>query len=109
MKKKTAEQVPSTGEVKRKPGRKPMTAEEKEAAAKVRDELKEKAANLKPEFLIQYQGSETNMAALVEAAKEDFHNTHKRTLVTALTLYIKPEESAAYYVINGSYEGKISY
>ncbi len=94
---------------KRKSGRQPMTLEEKETAAKVRAAEKEKAANLKPELLIQYQGSEIDMAALAEAAKADFHQTKKRTLITALTLYVKPEEHMAYYVINGSYEGKIPY
>ncbi len=93
----------------RKSRRQPMTPEEKEAAAKVRAAEKEKAAHLKPELLIQYQGSEIDMAALVEAAKADFHQTKKRTLITALTLYVKPEEHMAYYVINGSCEGKIPY
>lgn len=93
----------------KKPGRQPMTPEEKAAAAKARAEEKEKAANLKPELVIQYQGGEVDMAALVEAAKADFHSTKKRTLVTALKLYVKPEESTAYYVINESCEGKISY
>jgi len=94
---------------KKKPGRQPMTAEEKAAAAKVRAEAKEKAANLKPELFIQYQGSEIDMASLVEAAKADFQQTKKRTLITALTLYVKPEERMVYYVINGNYEGKIPY
>ena len=93
--------------VKTKPGRRPMTPEEKEAAAKAREQEKEKAKNLQPEIILQYQGREINMAALVDAAKADFHKDKKRTLVTDLKLYVKPEESAAYYVINGAYEGKI--
>ena len=92
---------------KRRPGRQPMTAEEKEAAAKARAAEKEKADNLKPELFVQYQGGEVDMATLVEAAKADFHQTKKRTLVTAMKIYFKPEEQAAYYVINEKYEGKI--
>ena len=57
--------------IKKRPGRQPMTAEEKEAAARVRAEEKERAANLKPEIVVQYQGSEIDMATLVEAAKAD--------------------------------------
>lgn len=95
--------------IKRKPGRQPMTDEEKEKAAKVRAEEKERAENLKPEIVVQYQGSEIDMAVLVEAAKADFHEKKKRTLVTALKLYVKPEEHMAYYVINGSHEGKVPY
>lgn len=111
MGRRTVEKAPKAEEsgIRRKPGRQPMTAEEKEAAARARAEEKERAANLKPEIVVQYQGSEVEMAALIEAAKADFHKEKKRTLVTALKLYVKPEEHTAYYVINGSYEGKIPY
>lgn len=94
---------------KRKPGRQPMSAEEKEAAAKARAAEKAKADNLKPELFVQYQDGEVEIASLVEAAKADFHKTKKRTLVTDMKLYIKPEERTAYYVINGAYEGKIPF
>lgn len=101
--------VPAQEQTKRYPGRRPMTAQEKEAAARVRAEEKEKANNLRPELFLQYQDCDTDMAALAEAAKADFHKTRKRTLVTALRLYIKPEERTAYYVINGEYTGKIPF
>jgi len=108
---KTSDRTLQTEELKpkRKSSRQPMTPEEKEAAAKIRAAEKEKAANLKPELLVQYQGSEIDMAVLVEAAKADFHQKKKRTLITALKLYVKPEERMAYYVINGNQEGKVSY
>lgn len=111
MARRQTAKVPKAEEtsIKRKPGRQPMTDEEKETAAKVRAEEKERAENLKPEIVVQYQGGEIDMAALVEAAKADFHEEKKRTLVTALKLYVKPEERMAYYVINGSYEGKVPY
>ena len=86
-----------------------MTAEEKDAAAKLRAAEKEKAANLKPELMIQYQDIEVNTADLVDAAKADFHNAKKRTLITDLKLYIKPEDRTAYYVINETFNGKIPF
>ena len=92
---------------KKRPGRKPMSPEEKAAAEKVRAAEKAKAANLKPEFVIQYQGSDIDLGALAESAKADFHTAKKRTLVTGLKLYIKPEERTAYYVVNEKHEGKI--
>jgi len=58
---------------------------------------------------MQFQGDDISMDALVEAAKADFHTTKKRTLVTDLKLYVKPEESIAYYVVNGKFEGKVSF
>lgn len=94
---------------KKRPGRKPMTAEEREAAAKLRAAEKEKADNLKPVLILQYQGAYVDMAALAEAAKADFRSQKKRTLITDLKLYVKPEEHTAYYVINGSAKGKVSF
>lgn len=106
-KEKTANAV-ETGTAKRM-GRSPMTQEEKEAAAKLRSEMKEKADYLKPEFILQYQGIDLDMRELAEKAKDDFHSEKKRALVTDLKLYIKPEERMAYYVINESHEGKIPF
>lgn len=111
MAKKAVEKVPQADDpiAKRKPGRRPMTTEEKEAAAKARAEEKDKAAHLKPEIIVQYQGGDVNMSTLVEAAKADFHKTKKRILITGLTLYVKPEEHMVYYVVNENYEGKVPY
>ena len=66
MARRQTAKVPKAEEtsIKRKPGRQPMTDEEKETAAKVRAEEKERAENLKPEIVVQYQGGEINMAAL---------------------------------------------
>lgn len=94
---------------KKRAGRKPMTAEEKAAAAKVRAEEKAKADSLKPAFVLQFQGSDVDLSTLAEAAKADFHQSKKRTLVTDLKLYVKPEERMAYYVINEQYNGSVSY
>ena len=93
---------------RKKPGRQPMTPEEKAAAAKARAEEKAKADNLKPEVFVQFQEGEVSIDDLAEAAKADFHKTKKRTLVTAMKLYVKPEEHMAYYVINECHEGKVS-
>ena len=97
---------PEEKKIKGKPGRKPMSLEEKLAARKIRAAQKEKANNLKPDVIIQYQDRETDLTALVEAAKAAFHEEKKRALITDLKLYIKPEEHMAYYVINESYTGK---
>ena len=98
----------TNNETKRRGGRKPMTPEQKAAAAEIRAAEKAKADNLKPEIVVQYQGSDIALDALVDAAKADFRASKKRTLVTDLKLYVKPEDSMAYYVINGQFEGKIS-
>ena len=94
---------------KKRPGRKPMTPEQKAAAAAERAAEKAKAANLKPEIFIEYQDDQTDINTLLEAAKADFRARIKRTLITDLKLYVKPVERAAYYVVNGEHEGKISF
>ena len=92
---------------KRRGGRRPMTSEEKEAAAQVRAAEKAKADNLKPAYVLQYQDAEISLDELAEAAKAAFHAEKKRTLVTDLKIYVKPEERAAYYVVNGTFSGKL--
>ena len=107
MKRKANAESTGTSQEKRHPGRPPMTAEERETAAKLRAAKKEKADNLRPELFLQYHGSVIAISDLVENAKNEFHSVKKRTLVTDMKLYIKPEEHMAYYVINDTYEGKI--
>ena len=94
---------------KRRGGRKPYTPEQKASAAKAREDAKKKAENLVPEVIIQYQDSEANVTSLIEAAKAGFRSVKKRTRITDLKLYIKPEERTAYYVVNESFDGKISF
>lgn len=96
---------------KKRPGRKPMTPEQKAAAKEAREAEKAMAANLKPEIFVEYQGGQTNMESLVEAAKIDFNakNGKRRILVTKLDLYVVPEQGTAYYVINGEHKGQISF
>lgn len=109
MKKKAETAVAVSTEItKPKAGRKAMSPEEKEAAAKARALEKEKAQNMRPEIFVQYQGGENSMDALVEAVKANFHEEKKRTLITSLKMYVKPEEHTVYYVVNEAFEGKIS-
>lgn len=75
---------------------------EKKAARKEREEVK-------PEVFVQYQGNETLLANVVEKVKEDFVAAgHRVSTIKTLQVYVKPEEFAAYYVINQKYDGKIN-
>lgn len=111
MRGKKKENIPTKAEAteKRKPGRQPMTPEQKAAAAKLRAAEREKAENMRPELFLQFQENDVNIADLVEAAKADFHKSKKRTLVTDMKLYVKPEDGMAYYVINDDYTGKVPF
>lgn len=96
---------------RKKPGRKPMTEEQKAEAKRAREEAKaaEEAAELtaKAMVYVQYAGAEAEVRSLAEAAKADFKQAHKRTKITSLRLYIKPEDYAAYYVVNETFAGKV--
>lgn len=95
-------------EAPKKKTRKPANKEQKPTVAKTRAEAA-KAADLKPSVYVQYQGAEIEVGALLEAVKADFHSEKKRTRITDLKLYVKPEELTAYYVINEKFEGKVTY
>ena len=93
----------------KKRGPKPMTQAQKKASAKRIAAEKKQAANMVPAVVLQYQGSETDVTALIEVAKAEFKAAHKRTRILSLQLYLKPEERAAYYVVNGDFEGKLTF
>lgn len=63
-----------------------------------------------PEIYLQFSGAEVNVLALTEAAAAKFENdesAEKPAKVKSLKLYLKPEDGAAYFVINDSYNGKV--
>ena len=62
-----------------------------------------------PVVYVQYQGAEEKVEDLVAAAKAAFAAEHPRTKVSDLKLYVKPEERAAYYVVNEKFAGRIDF
>ena len=54
---------------------------------------------LPPEVYVEYGGNQYNITDVVERAKADYRTTHK-VGVQSCKVYVKPEEGAAYYVIN---------
>ena len=54
---------------------------------------------LTPEVYVEYGGSQYNITDVVDRAKADYRATHK-VGVQSCKVYVKPEEGAAYYVIN---------
>ena len=87
----------------RKRGRKPIAPNGQASAV----EEKANGGNANPKVYVQFQEKESDAEALIEAAKADFRNIRKRTRIFDMKLYVKPEENAAYYVINERFQGKI--
>ena len=54
---------------------------------------------LSPEIYVEFAGKQYNITDLVDRAKADYRLTHK-VGVQSCKVYVKPEEDAAYYVIN---------
>lgn len=76
-------------------------------AAQAVVETTKKVTPKKPEYYVQFVGKEIDMEDLANQAKASFKEEHKRTAVMSCRVYLKPEDSAAYYVINDTYFGRI--
>jgi DNA uptake protein ComE-like DNA-binding protein len=81
---------------------KPVT----DAAKKVAVEAAKKVP-MKPEVYVQFGGKEILTADLVQDAKTAYKAAGNRAAVRTLRIYVKPEDSAAYFVINDEFNGKI--
>ena len=94
---------------RKKPGRKPKTEQAKTEQVKTEavQPRQEQAEKETTTVFVQYAGLESEVGSLTKAALADFKASHKNADVTSLNLYIKPEDHAAYYVINGEFTGKV--
>ncbi len=54
---------------------------------------------LAPELYVELSGKQYNITDIIDRAKADYRTTHK-VGVQSCKVYVKPEEDAAYYVIN---------
>lgn len=100
--------------------KKEVKAEAKKAPAKketVKKETTKKAAAktttakkaVKTAVTVQFGGQEVSMDTVVENVKKAFEaEGNKVSAIKDLQVYVKPEEYAAYYVINQDITGKIN-
>ncbi len=69
---------------------------------------KETKGELKPELFLQFQNKEAVMEEAIQAAKDQYVAAgHRVSSIKSLQVYFKPEENAAYYVINQKFAGKV--
>ena len=80
--------APAADPVQKKP-RKPR---EKKAAKKNEPVLK---------TVVQVGNAEFDISDIAQKTYKAYKSTHKRKIVTDFCIYVKPEENAAYYTING--------
>lgn len=75
-------------------------------------EEKEEVMNkkeVKPEVTVQYRHYEADMDAIIQRVKEDIEVRGNRGVeIEKMQVYVKPEDFAAYYVINDGIVGKVN-
>ena len=60
------------------------------------------------EMILQFQGNEVVVANVEEKIKAAYvAEGHRASSIKSLTVYVKPEEYSAYYVINGDVTGRV--
>ena len=88
---------------------KKTVASAKTTAKKATTAAKKATAAVKSAVYVQYAGREVDVTELTSAAQKDYMKKtgKKASEVKKVEIYIKPEENAAYYVVNG--EGAYDY
>ena len=87
------------------------TAAKKETAKKTtaKKTVKAEKPAVTQNIYVQFAGKEIPTADLVAKATEEWVALgHRASSIKSLDLYVKPEDMAAYYVINGKERGKIA-
>ena len=83
---------------------------EKKAPAKKPAAKRTRKAAVKVSVVVQAAGKELTEAEIYERATEDWCKAgNKKADLKELAVYVKPEDSAIYYVVNGSETGKVEF
>ena len=76
----------------------------------IKEVVKEVVKVVTPQVFLQYAGTEISAPAIMDQVKALWiADGHDEASINSLSIYIKPEESAAYYVINETETGKIDF
>lgn len=82
----------------------------RKAAAKVKKTTTAKAPKEKvqPKVILEFYAHNADINAVVDRVKEIYvADGHRESSIKSLQVYVKPEENAAYYVINDKINGRI--
>ena len=106
---KTAEKEVKAAKTAEKEVKEVKPAKTAKAAAKPAAKAPAKKAAVKETIYLQYLGKEIDKEDLMKQVKEIWTKEQKRKVsdMKSVSLYLKPEENAAYYVINEEVSGKI--
>ena len=91
---------------------KPQTKEKVEAEAKTATKTVKKAAkkDIKIKAFVEYYGKQVEEKDIIARVKKAWTRSGKKVGdIKEMDLYIKPEENAVYYVINGTETGAVEF
>lgn len=84
-------------------------AEIKKAVEKTATKKAVKKEAVAPQIVVQYDGSEATVDAIVEKITAEYVSEgHRASSIKDLRVYLKPEDGLAYYVINEKVAGSVS-
>lgn len=82
-----------------------VSAKKAPAAKKPAPAKKPAAKDPKIKVFVEYQGRQVDQDAILKAVKADW----KGESVKSLEVYVKPEDGAVYYVVNGEGAGRVDF
>ena len=109
--KETAAEAPAEKPAKKPPAKKTATkanapANAAEKKTPVKSKTAAKLSDPKETVKVQFGGEEFDFANIKKAVEADYKSKFKGKVKT-IEIYIKPEDKAAYYVINGDFSDKV--
>ena len=85
-----------------------VVEETKEAAKKVRKAAPKK--EMKTNLIVEHQGKQVEDKDMIAAVKKAWTKSGRKIGdIKTMTLYVKPEEAAVYYVINTTETGSVAF
>lgn len=99
--KKATTKKTETKKVEAKPAAEKTETKKVEAKPAAKKTTKKAAAKKENNVFVQFAGMEFDTAAIEKAVKEDYKAKNGKKTMTSVSIYIKPEDMKAYYVIDG--------
>ncbi len=65
-----------------------------------------KKATEKVTAYVEFGGRQLSTTEIADKVREAYRAENKRGAIKSIEIYVKPEENAAYYVVNGKADGK---
>ena len=89
----------------------PKTAEKKTAQKKAPAKKPAAKKEIKVKTYVQYMGREVEEKDMIAAVKKSWTKAFGKKVadIKSIDLYVKPEEGAVYYVVNGTDTGSVAY